>query len=207
MHADVAIQNALDNPEILAALSAYGYDEAALQAGADLLATAQARHRQQQDEYAEQYSATEALNAAREAAAEVYSEHLTLARIAFREDGERYRFLQLDQRRKRTFSGWVEQAQSFYARLLETPGVLDALLARFPLDQAAFEAARDDIEALTDLNLAQENEKHEAQEATKTRDAALDALDVWLFDYRRVAEIALKAHPQQLEALNFGAIP
>jgi hypothetical protein len=207
VRADVAIQNALNDPEILTALTVYGYDETALQAGAALVTEAETLHRAQQAEYADQYTATEALNAARDEAHALYTEHLTLARVAFRDDSEARNFLDLDGRRKRTFSGWLKQAETFYTHLLETPDVLAALQARFPLEQSVFEAGRAQIAALVELNRAQEKEKGEAQQATKTRDAALDALDAWLDDYRAVAEIALQDQPQKLEALQFGAIP
>jgi hypothetical protein len=207
VRADVAIQNALSDPEILAALTTYGYDETALQAGADLVAEAEALHRAQQAEYAEQYSATEALNAAREEAKAIYTDHLKLARVAFRDNPEVRAFLDLDGRRKRTFSGWLKQAETFYTHLLETPDVLAALLDRFPLEQDFFAAGQAEIEELVALNRMQEKEKGEAQQATKTRDAALDALDAWLDDYRTVAEIALQDQPQKLESLQFGAIP
>ncbi|NEP46299.1 MAG: hypothetical protein F6K35_46720, partial [Okeania sp. SIO2H7] len=51
------------------------------------------------------------------------------------------------------------------------------------------------------LNAAQEKEKGEAQQATKTRDEALDALDDWLGDFLAIAEVALADKPQLLEAL------
>jgi hypothetical protein len=47
----------------------------------------------------------------------------------------------------------------------------------------------------------------EAQRATQARDAAIEALDDWLADFRAVARLALEDDPQLLEALQLGAIP
>ncbi len=48
---------------------------------------------------------------------------------------------------------------------------------------------------------------NEAMTATKERDAAIDALDVWLSEFRTVARIALADNAQMLEALQFGVVP
>lgn len=206
VRADVAIHNALNDPEILAALTPFGYDETALQAGADLLAEAEALHRAQQAEYAEQYTATEALERAWDTARDIYMQHLALARIAFRDDRETYRFLGLEGRRKRSFAGWVEQAETFYTHLLETPNVLAAFRDRFPLEPSVFEDGLAQVEALMEYNRIQEQKKSVAQQATKDRDAAFVALDAWLRDYRAVAKIALQGQPQTLEALQLGLV-
>jgi hypothetical protein len=205
VRADVAIHNALNDPEILAALTPFGYDETALQAGADLLAEAETLHRAQQAEYAEQYTATAALERAWDAARDLYMQHLALARVAFRDDRETYRFLGLDGRRKRSFAGWVEQAETFYTHLLETPDVLAAFRDRFPLEPSVFADGLAQVEALMEYNRVQEQKKSAAQQATKDRDAAFNALDAWLRDYRAVAKIALRDQLQMLEALQFKA--
>jgi len=44
------------------------------------------------------------------------------------------------------------------------------------------------------------------QQATKARDAVLNQLDEWMSEFKQVAEIALAGSPQQLEALQFGAV-
>ncbi len=56
------------------------------------------------------------------------------------------------------------------------------------------------------LGEIQQREKGEAQTATKERDATLDALDVWLSEFKTVARIALADNAQMLEALQFGTV-
>jgi hypothetical protein len=68
-------------------------------------------------------------------------------------------------------------------------------------------AAQAQVEGVASLNNAQEQEKGEAQAATQERDAAIEALDDWLADFRVVARIALEDDPQLMEALHMGAIP
>ena len=63
--AQVAINNALNQADILASLSLFGYDEAKLNAGKTLLTEAETLVNQQRVEYGEQYQASQAYSAAR----------------------------------------------------------------------------------------------------------------------------------------------
>ncbi len=203
--ARLAIHNARHTPDILAALSAFGYDEARLQEGAALLAEAESLHARQVKEYGEQYQATAALNQARQAAEGRYNTHRRLARIALKGEPERQKAIKLQESRKRSLSGWLQQASVFYANTLGDAEVL-AGLARFNVTQADLEAAQAAVQQVADLDAAQEREKSEAQRATKERDAALDALGDWLADMKEVARIALADDAQMLEALQFDVV-
>ncbi len=203
--AGTAISNAQQTPDIQAALATFGYDEARLQAGADLLAAARAGQAAQKREYGEQYAATAAVDQARQEADAQYRVHRKLVRMVLKGDPQRQVALGLDQPPKYSFSGWLGQTRVFYTNLLLDVEAL-ASLARFNIDQAQLEAAQVAIKQVDDLNNAQQREISEAQMATKSRDAAIDELSDWLNEFREIAFIALADNPQQLEALQFGAI-
>lgn len=204
-YARVALDNAQQTPEILAALTVFGYDLTRLQEGVTMLQTAQALHAAQVREYGEQYEATTAVLQAREAAEAQYNIHCKLTRVALKDDVEKQKALGLHQSRKRSLSGWLHQAQTFYTNALNDAEVL-AGLASFNVIQTDLEAAQVLVQQVADLDSVQEREKAEAQKATKVRDAALDALDDWLHDLRQVALIALADNPQMLEALQFAVV-
>lgn len=201
--AETAIHNAQTDEVLREALNAYGYDDAVLQSGADLLATARAAHQKQVTEYGEQYEATEAFQQAFDAANEGYLEHIELARIALRDRTATQAKLKLLGRRKATFSAWRQQALNFYDGAMK-PEMLEEL-GRFNVTEDGLRAVRNQIEALGELNSRQETEKGEAQEATEERDAAVAALDAWMRDFRDVARIALADRPQQLEKIGIVA--
>lgn len=203
--AQVAIDAALSDPELQAALAPFGYDVAALTAARTLYEEAQALVTAQRREYGEQFAATEAVQQAWEAADTVYMRSLKLARVAFKGNVHAYTSLGMNGRRKESLSGWLEQAELFYQGLQSEP-VLLAEMARFGYDEAQVAAEAALVTAVRAANVTQENEKGQAQIITKTRDAKLDDLDDWLADFKVVAEVALADTPQQLEKFGFGAV-
>ncbi len=203
--ARVAIEGALNEPVILAALTQYGYDEARLQEGLALCQETEELVRLQQAEYGEQYQATAELNRAWDEASTLYTATLEIARIALRGNYDAAKALDLHGRRKRSFSGWFEQAVRFYRNLLDHEDWLTAM-GRYGYTRERLEGELAQVEALLELERRQEDEKGDAQRATKLRDAKVDELSQWLADYKAVARIALRDDPQQLEKLGFGAV-
>ena len=204
--ARVSIGNGRQVPEILAALTVFGYDDVRLQEGRALLDTATALHAAQKQEYGEQYAATTALKQAWDEADKVYSVHRKLARLVLKDLPEQQQSLNVNGRKKQSFSGWLEQALVFYTNVLQNTTVQTAL-ARFNITVEALTQGQTLVQAVVNLNNVQKKEMYEAQQATKSRDEAMDALDAWLFEYYEVAKIALADNPQQLEALQIMVVP
>jgi hypothetical protein len=204
--ATVLLTNAQEHADIAAALEAYGYDAATLAEGQALLDTARDLYDAQIREYGEQHAATQAFVDASEAADKVYGDHRRLAKLAFKNDAQRQTDLHLNQHKPRAFNPWYQQARHFYTALLADSDAQTAL-ARFNVTADDLSAAQAQVEGVASLNNAQEQEKGEAQAATQERDAAIEALDDWLADFRVVARIALEDDPQLMEALHMGAIP
>jgi hypothetical protein len=204
--AQVAIDNALGDAPILAALAAFGYDAARLGAGRALYEDALALVNAQKAEYGDQYEASAAVRAAWDAADAAYSASLKVARVALQDDPKAHAALMLGGARKQSLSGWIEQATAFYTNLLGDAGLM-AAMAAFGYTQAKLEAEQALVQAVVAANLAQEKEKGEAQDATKQRDAKLDALDAWMSDFKAIAQVALEENAQWLEKLGFGSVP
>ncbi len=206
VRADVAIGNGREQPDIVAALEVFGYDDAVLQQGQDLLDAARTLCGEKLARYGIQIGATAALNEARARADRVYSDHRKLAAIAFKDAPEVQAALALDQAKKKSFSTWLTQVRRFYANLLADEEAL-AAMDRFRITREKLEQAQALVEQTEILNQVQEREKGEAQKATRERDAALDELHEWMNEYKTVAKIALADDAQLLEALQFGVIP
>ena len=203
--AQVAIEGSLADGEIITAVTPYGYTLEALQAAQTTYKEAAELVNAQQREYGEQYAATEAMEAAWDTANAAYTTTLKIARIAFKHDADARQSLALGGNRKRSFYGWLQQADALYNNMIGHAASM-AAMAPFGYDQAKLEAEAALVEAARVANLTQEREKGQAHAATIARDAKLDELNEWLADYKIIAAIALPVEGQKLEGLGFGAV-
>ena len=198
--AQVAIDNALTNEQILSALSNFGYTAERIEQGKALYTDAFTAQTLQKLEAGEQKAATAELEAHRAVAHTTYMRLVKIARVAFKRDVGIATQLDLNGDRKRSLAGWLAQVNQFYANALANPAVLEGL-GNFGITRKKLQAGLAEVNAVEASNLTQEKEKGEAQAATQTRDAALDALQEWLSDYLAIAKVALEDNPQLLEAL------
>ena len=199
----LGIDNAQAVPEIADAIAAYGYDTAKITEGAGLLTTAESLQAAQVKAYGVQHGATDGLNAAFADADKLFAEHRKLAKMVFREDGNAQTALHLTERKKQAFDPWMGQAMTFYQNLVGDAAWVTAM-GRFNVTALTLTDAQAGLVALKGLDSAQEKAKGAAQGATKTRNAALDALDLWYSEFRNVARIALD-DSQALETLGMKA--
>ncbi len=204
MAADLAINNALNTPDILAAVSQYGYNEARLKSGLALYRAARELVAGQQRAYGEQYAATQVFKTAREKAEQSYMCSLKMARIAFKGKRSAHTALMMRGRRRRVLAGWLEQSTVFYKNLLAAPELM-AGLAQFGYTEAKLQAELELVKAVTETNHAQEVAKGEAVAATHARDDKLAELERWLSEFKAIARIAL-AGSQMQEALGLGPV-
>jgi hypothetical protein len=200
--AHIAINNTLQIPEILAAVSQLNYGQAQLEAARDLYDEVQGLIDVQVRAYGRQYQATEIVNRARKTAERAYRTTLKIARIAFRDNEAARNALGLSGPRKRTLSGWLDQARRFYSNLLSTPAFMVGMEG-FNYGRAKLEAEAELINAVATASDEQHKKRGDAREATKVRDAKLAELDRWMMDYKAVAYIALAHSPQTLEQLGW----
>ena len=200
LFAQNAISNAQTNPEIIAALAVFGYDDAKMKAGEALYTKAAELQVKQVKEYGEQFAATDALHLAKATVNKTYLVHVKIARIALSGDRGAAESLQLSGRRKESLSGWLKQAKALYSNALSTPAVLEAL-AQFRITKKMLSAAQAQVLEVEAKRNIQFKEKGEAQTATQLRDEALDELLDWMSDFIAIARIALEEQSQYLEML------
>lgn len=202
LEAQIAIDNSLNIPDILTAVTPYGYGQLVLQEAQDKYNEVMALVAAQQKEYGEQYEATANLQAAWDAADIAYKRSLKSCRILFSPDHKAYGALGLAGTRKKTLSGWIMQVTSFYTNLLGDPDFI-TVLSQFGYDQAKLAAEYALVQAVMDANAVQDKERGEAQHATKARDVKLDELEAWVSRYKQVAKLALEDKSQLLEQLGW----
>ncbi len=202
LEARIVIENSIQNQDILDAVTIYGYDLSRLQAALALYNTVIDLVAAQRREYGEQYEATNALQAAWDAADLAYKRTLKISRLVFKGNDEARNSLHLSGSRKLSLGGWIEQVMFFYKGLLENPAFI-AAMTPYSYDQIKLEAENGLVNAVINARAVQSTERGQAQEATKARDAKMDELDRWIAEYKVVAEVALDESPQKLEQLGW----
>lgn len=200
LSAQVMINNALTDEIIKQSLAAYGYTDETLLAGKKLYENVTALQNIRLREYGEQIAATSELNESKEKAKQQYMKTLKIARVALKESAKASKAIMLHGIRKRNFSGWLEQAQAFYANLICDDEFI-SILSAYGYTQEKLEQEFAFINKVIAKHLIQKKETGEAQEATVIRDKALDDLANWISDFKVVARVALAENPQQLEKL------
>ena len=202
LDAELAINNTLASPTILAAVGLYGYSQIRMEAAKTLFQEALELTEKQMKEYGDQYEATAGVQRAWDEAAVAYAASLKIARIAFRGNNAARNALGLEGIRKQSLSGWLSEARRFYNNMLRDAELM-AAMEIFNYTEAKFEAEAALVEAVAAASELQHRERGVAQETTKLRDEKLDALMQWLADFKAIAEIALADSPQQLEQLGW----
>lgn len=187
-----------DTPDILAALTDYGYTLADVEHGLDLTEDAETEMGEQRAEYAEQYAATAAARAAVASLEALLVRHRTLAGIAHPRGSDGYRALGLPGRLPGSMSGLVGWGSTFY-HAIEADLSLTASVRGLGKDAVADGLAR--VDAARVAMDTQSRETGEAQQATAEMLTALARLRAHGSEMARVATVALKDQPQKRESL------
>jgi hypothetical protein len=196
----IALEATLQDDDLLAAVSAYGYDAEAVSELIQALDETEAAYQKQQQEYAQQFNATARFDEAFAAFEQMLARHRRLARVAFEPGDDGYEALWLDQARERDFDGVVAQATKFYSALREFPELMEET-ERFRIDAAAVDAAFESLRELQRVKTNQRVETREAQKATESRNTAVAAMRGRMSDFLEVARVATADDPQLRESL------
>ena len=198
--AGLRINNSLGDDEIKNAVAGLGYTEEKLNQGKTLLNDSLNLYETQLKEYGDMDAAQDKLKTIRKGAYGNYITHLTIARIAFKNDVQAISTLELSGTRATTLSGWLSQARNFYNSLLASEEWKLAM-AGYGQTQAKLVESLENVEGVARAAENVKKEMGDAQNATQERDMKFEELTEWLGDYDQIAEIALAGKPQLLEKI------
>lgn len=196
-----ALLNATD-VEIEPLLTKRGYTTAIIAAKLAELQTLENLHQQQKKEYGEQYQATQNYNNAAALLHSLYIEHIEIARIVFKNDIAAQTALSLNGKRKRSASGYCNQALLFYKGSIDNAAYTAALAAK-GITIAELTNGKNSYTNLIELEAKQAKETGEAQSATAIRDKAIDDFAEWFSEFKVMGKIALSSKPQLREKLGW----
>ncbi len=178
-------------------LSEYGYNQETIAIGQRLYEEASALIAEKNAADLNMKRALQKIDKAIEIAKTFYNEQVAIARVAFTKDPMCSKILNINGRRKKTFNGWVKQAETFYF-YAQNPEIL-VHLQRFGTTLAKLHHGQQLITKLSDLYSKKIDTKGLAQVATESRNKKCAELFAWYWDFKRIAQIALGKNSQQLE--------
>jgi len=196
----ILIENSRNIPEMNERLQEFGYTSQRWDEGLALLVAAEALVSHQLMVYGQAYQATQDVNQAWRAAEVVYTKTLKIARIAFGDEPKAATALQLHGSRKKTVSGWLDQASVFYGNLIADPS-LGSALTKFGFTASKIAAEAVLVERVRKALLSRAQDLGKARQATADRDAKVAELETWVRELRALARVAFADNPQQLEKL------
>ena len=200
LKATIAINNALNREEIKPYLAKYGYTEERLNIGLNLLNEVKQLEETKNNQYGDQYKASDEFEDSFTNVKKSYSRFRRLARVALRENAHALRSLGLLVKIQNSISGFLKQSRQFYNTAVGKEDIL-AELVKFGVTTEELSAELPKLDHMERLKENQEYEKSTAQQSTKDRDEAIDNLDRWLADFYEIARIALEEKPQYIEML------
>ncbi len=199
--ARLMIDGTLSNPDIQDAVAPYGYPATRMQEGKALLDTVQARRSAAESRRTVKKTKTGTVQSATNAAFQAMTPLVGIARAVLQGNPIALGALGLDLGPlPRSRAGLLDRGRRFLNALAADPALADQL-AGFGLTAAKRTALQNILTALEQAQSEQAGAKGAAEDATPAVQEALEALNAWVMQYRKLARIALKAHPQLLEKL------
>ena len=190
--AQQVIETAKTDAELKPLLEDKGYDAAEMDKGAVLQSAAQAAYNGRQKASGKQKEATALAIAVEKSARVTYSDFRETARALYAEEADVAK-LGLKGKVPADLQKFITAARASYSGAKDEPYASRLAKRGFkPADNANAEAQ---LKALATADAEQETAIADAQQATKERDAAYEALMAWMNEFKRIARVALRDKP------------
>ncbi|MEK6481212.1 hypothetical protein WJR50_26960 [Catalinimonas sp. 4WD22] len=192
-----SLSAARQHTDIQTSMLNFGYDDVKLGFADNLLVEVEKWDALYSEHLGGQKKATQDIKEARQEVNSRYKKHLKIARVALESRKDLWDLLRMEGRRKVSLPEWLGQVKAFYYHYDRAADILK----KFNITRSEVDQTIAMIEAIEDYRVQQAMSRSHAQEATQRRDQFSRELDRWMSEFMYVAKLALKAHPQYLEAL------
>ncbi|MEQ9441213.1 MAG: hypothetical protein RIG62_19375 [Cyclobacteriaceae bacterium] len=192
----VALNNALNNPELQTILQEYGYNEKKLRDGLKRYEGIEQLTQQQQMAWYQAKSTSQILKDTRQQLTVLFQMHLDTARLAYKREAAYTDTLGLTRARNKATLDLLDQARMFYTHIPV------AMMEKYHAPQKELNEAGKLVNRVFELVALQRQAQAQVQTLTQTRNAAIHDLKIWMRSFLTIAKIACHEHPQQLEALD-----
>lgn len=197
---EIIFTNVESQPLIKEQMAEYDYDEAKITEGKNLYQTARKTYNANRREDAQTRESRKKFDTLAEEFSTLYTKHRKDTKVWYRRESQIIKQLNIFGPMPYAFAKRIEEARTFYRTLTENADLL-APLAKFKITAETIAQAKALIIEVEQARADYLREKGERQDATKVKDAAFRAIEIWISDFFSIARIALEDNPQLLEAL------
>ena len=192
--AELAIEGVLTNPSACQQLEVYGMSSAHLQTGKLRWRTLAHLHEVHTALRDERLAISQQINASLQAVNEQFRAHVGITRTAFHANPPLFEALGVTPLATRRWE-CVRQAAHFYRQL----HIRDVSLEAYGISTVALLHAGEQVQQLLALKEERVRKKTLVEERAKDVRGAKLALRAWIVEFRLIARVALRSHPQMLE--------
>ena len=196
----VAFENVSSNPEIIAAMASFGYDDPTIAEGKTIYEAARASYDRNKQEDVESKLAKQDFHGKWNSLKSIYSLHRKKVKIIFRKEPDMLIRLNVVGQVPRSYLAWLDVVKRFYATILADE-ILQQQVARLNITPDELTGASSALVELEKSRADYLRELGESEASTQKKNAALDAIDDWMGEFYAVAELALEGNLQLLEIL------
>jgi hypothetical protein len=197
--AEIIIQNMQKQP-FSKWLKPYGFDEARTREIEELYREVRGLMKEQESAYREQYEATRKLKEQAKIAADYFTKYAVIVRRVIGNDKSWHNILGISGRRKKAFTSWTFDAETFYTRTICDPDIM-ANLRPYGVTTATLEKGLTMIEKIQALHSCQLNKRGLAQVATPRKNKKMKELFKWISEILFCAGLAFEDKPNMLVQL------
>lgn len=194
------LKNSISNPEILSLVSAKGYPQEKLNEGLGLVDEARQKVGAKPAALGSMKEATSATVEAGKAAMEAYQDLSNVAKATFRDKPQKLATLGLDKPMPRNPEELAERGVALINNIAKDDAIKTAMTAHGYPDEV-LKAERAKFEECMELEAEQNSAKGQKEVSTDESQAAMNALDDWMMEYRRIAKVALRKKKNLMEKI------
>lgn len=198
--ADTAIRNAQGDAQIARSVAKFGYKSAELKNGMALVEAGRAAVERKAATMGDKKLATVRLAEAERTARIAFQDLSQTARAAFARGPDHLVSLGLNRPMPRRKSQLLTMGVTLFAAATGNPDIL-AVLSRYGYEAERLSQEGAKMDAMAAALSRQAIANGETQQATVDKDRAMEALDLWMSAFIRIARVALRGEPQLLEKL------
>ncbi len=195
----LAVNNTLDDAEILSRVSPFGYNAEKMLEGKRLVIIVEKQVNEQEAAIGTEKGASQTVNALKKRAFDTYQSLSQVCEAIYIKDNGKLAILGLTGKMPSQIPAFIKAAHILFENA-QRPEI-QVELANFGYNIPKLQSELEKISELEKAHQKREQTKGTKQQSTREKSAAVTQMDAWVKQYLKIAKVALKDKPELLEKL------